>query len=110
MKNAALVMMILTMSLMAAAKQKVLDCNISLGNHQQIMVEENGGELTLMELDSEGILHKRALSQKEFNSGKLQLFTDDFGGKNTFTKLANGEWSYFYKLDSLEIRAIGDCR
>lgn len=109
MKKLILSLVLFVAAQNAQAGERLLDCTISIGNHQQITVVEDKGSLELQELDNNGSMHRRALSQKEFESGKLNLFKDEFGGKNTLTKKDSG-WVYFYQLDTLKLLQVVQCK
>lgn len=92
-----------------ANAKAILTCPVRIGNHQEISVEKSGENLVLLELDNSGRERQRELTQTEFQSGKIQLFTDKYGGLNTLTQVSETEWLYHYVLGKLDIKQLIEC-
>ena len=87
------------------ADQVYLDCNISLGQDQQVKVVEKNGSLYLLELTNFGSWISRPLSTQEWQKQQLQLRRDQFGETMLLSKTKTG---WMFKSSS----ALGyaDCR
>lgn len=75
----------------------LLNCNLSGGDTQQAIVLSHDGVLELKELTSAGRPISRALSAREWESGKISLYAKS--GTSVLSRSSDGWW--------LEVRDTG---
>lgn len=92
-----------------AVDGRLVDCNISNGPDQQVVVTRESEGLKLWELTNTGRWDARALSTAEYQSGILRLRGDEWGSKATLTS-EDGAWFYELKGDGVSIQEYADCR
>ena len=110
MKNILVISALVLSSFSAQAKQRILNCDISNGVHQNVSIEENGGKLELLEVSNTGTMVSRVIDQKELDSGILELNAGKYGGTATLTQVDLKKWIYTYEVGSLKMTELAGCR
>ncbi|PIS09759.1 MAG: hypothetical protein COT73_13035 [Bdellovibrio sp. CG10_big_fil_rev_8_21_14_0_10_47_8] len=85
----------------------LLNCNVSDGADQQVMVIETNGNLTLRELTMGGRWIERALTAKEWSSKKILLHSAP-GEKTIFAKVGS-EWTFHVTGPGYDSYGYADC-
>jgi hypothetical protein len=75
-----------------AETETLLRCNLEIGSNQEVKVLRVDGKLVMKELTSHGSFVSRDLSEKEWNSGVLNLHKGEFVQEATLTKDEDGGW------------------
>lgn len=101
----------LLLSLNSFADSTILDCNIGGGDTQEAIVLKTSSGLTLKELDNHGYFHERSLSQSEWKSGKIKLYTHDEFPADAFMKKDGRDWYVEYSsFGGVSYTGFADCR
>ncbi len=110
MMKTLLIALALSSPLLAqAAPEVLLDCNLGGGDTQQFTVIRDGARLKLKELTMQGSFVERELSQVEWRSGQIRIWTRDRFSRGTVKKERDG--SLFFEFTSPGFRYTGfaDC-
>lgn len=92
------------------AAEKVLECNLSDGDTQGFTIYANGSSFIMKELDTSGSEKTRVLSNTEWNSGKIRIYTRDPSQAKAFVKReADGSWFFSYKTLGYAASGYADC-
>lgn len=100
----------LLLSLTSFADSTLLNCNIGGGDTQEATVLKTSAGLVLKELDNHGHFHERDLSQSEWKSGKMKLYTHEEFNADAYLKKDGKDWFVEYKSDGVGYSGYADCR
>jgi len=109
MKFFCVLVTLLSISLSAfASRGKVLlDCNLSGGDNQQVVVEQDGAKLYLKELTMRGRWQERTLDESEWASKAIQI-SARFG--QATLRFEDGEWFLTHVEPGFRYMGFADCR
>lgn len=92
-----------------AAPEVLLDCNLGGGDTQQFTVIRDGARLKLKELTMQGSFVERELSQSEWRSGTLRIWTRDRFSKGTVKKDRDGALFFEFVAPGYKYTGYADC-
>ncbi len=92
---------------MSSQKVKLMECNVSSGDYQQVSIYQEGSQLVLWTLNRSGIKAQNVLPMKQWHEKKISVPCAYQNGQCGFVSLLKNRW--VYKIGSNSYFDIGNC-